>query len=149
MQAKRNLSAAVLGALLSAGVPAITHAESQQEWLLRQLQITDGYTPERPTAPPKKTDGNASRTDTKAAKGSEGGTGYVGASQEGSGGSAYVGNPKKYNYLDDPSYRAYLRWNGFPDPRPATPSRTNNEAQTKAGNTQMSAEDKSGTQKSE
>ena len=51
--------------------------------------------------------------------------------------------------LDDPSYRGYLRWNGFPDPRPATPSRTNSEAQTKAGNTQVSAEDKSGAQKSE
>jgi hypothetical protein len=98
MQAKHKLSAAVLIVLLSAVGPAITHAESKQEWFLRQLQMTDGYTPERPTAPLKKSDGNASRADTKAAKGSEGGTGYVGTSKEGSGGGAYVANPKNYYF---------------------------------------------------
>lgn len=109
MQAKHKLSAAILGALLSAAVPAVTHAESQQEWLLKQLQITDGYEPERPMAPSKKSDGNASRTDTKEAKGAEGGTGYVGTSKEGSGGGAYIGNPKNYYngfspYTSDPQY---------------------------------------------
>jgi hypothetical protein len=109
MQAKHKLSAAVLIALLSAVGPAITHAESQQGWFLRQLQMTDGYTPERPTAPLKKSDGNASRTDTKAAKGSEGGTGYVGTSIEGSVGSALIVDPKNYYngfspYASDPQY---------------------------------------------
>ena len=50
--------------------------------------------------------------------------------------------------LDDPSYKAYLRWNGFSDPRPATSS-ANKEAQAKAGNTQASANGKSGAQKDE
>jgi hypothetical protein len=97
MKAKHTLSAAVLGLLMLTAIPAISHAQSQSDWFLKQQQMTDGHT----TIP------------------------------------------------DDSSYRAYLRWNGFPDPHPATPSRTNNEGQTKAGNTQMSAEDKSGTQKSE
>jgi hypothetical protein len=111
MQAKHKLSAAALIALLSAVGPAITHAESQQEWFLRQLQMTDGDTPATPTAPPKKSDGNASRTDTQAAKGSEGGTGYVGTSTEGSVGSAIVVDPKNYYngfspYSSDPQYSA-------------------------------------------
>jgi hypothetical protein len=97
MKAKHTLSVAVLGTLMLTAVPAISHAQSQSEWLLKQQQMTDGHT----------------------------------------------------SIQDDPSYRAYLRWNGFPDPRPATRSGTNNEAQTKAGNTQMSGEDKSGAQKSE
>lgn len=97
MNAKHTLSAAVLGTLMLAAVPAITHAESQTESLLKQQQMTDGYT----------------------------------------------------SILDDPSYRAYLRWNGLPDPQPATPSRANQETPTKAGSTQMSADGKSGAQKSE
>jgi len=106
MQAKHKLSAAVLGALLSAGGPALTHAETQQEWLLRQLQITDGYTPERPTAPPKKTDAKTSLTDTKAAKGDGP---YVGTSIEGGVRGAYIGDPKNYYngfspYMSDPQY---------------------------------------------
>jgi hypothetical protein len=97
MKAKHTVSAAVLGTLMLTGVPAISHAESQAEWFLKQQQMTDGHT----------------------------------------------------TILDDPSYRAYLRWNGFSDLRPATPSRANSEAQTKAANTQKSAEDKSGTKNSE
>jgi hypothetical protein len=97
MKAKHTLSATVLGTLMLTAIPAISHAESQAEWFLRQQQMTDGHT----------------------------------------------------TILDDPSYRAYLRWNGFRDLRPATPSTANKDAQTKAGNTQKSAEDKSGAQKSE
>jgi len=98
MKAKHTLWAAVLGTLMLVAAPAITHAESQTEWLLKQQQMSDGQTP----------------------------------------------------LLDDPSYRAYLRWNGFPDPRPVMPSRANKEAQAKAGSAQMmSAEGKSGAQKSE
>ena len=109
MQAKHKLSVAVLGALLSAVGPAITHAETQQEWLLRQLQMTDGYVPETPAAPPRKSDGNTSRTGTKTAKGTQSGAGYAGASKDGSGGSAYVGNPKNYYngfspFTSDPQY---------------------------------------------
>jgi|ERR1700674_729516 hypothetical protein len=108
MQAKLKISAAVLGTLLCAMAPAITHAESQQEWFQKQLQVTDGYTPETSTAALKKGGGNTSRTDPEAAKG---GTGYAGASKEGSGGSARIGNPSNYfngfsPYASDPQYSA-------------------------------------------
>jgi outer membrane murein-binding lipoprotein Lpp len=92
MQAKLKLSAAVLGTLLCAVAPAITHAESQMEWFQKQLQLTDGYVLDAST-PALKSDGNASRTDTKAARGADGRTGYVGASIKGSSGSALIGNP--------------------------------------------------------
>jgi hypothetical protein len=91
MKAKHTLSVAVLGTLMLTAVPAISHAQSQSEWFLKQQQMTDGHP----------------------------------------------------SILDDPSYRAYLRWNGFPDLRPATASTASKDAQTKAGNTQMSGEDKS------
>jgi len=97
MKAKHTLSVAVLGTLMLTAIPAISQAQSQSEWFLKQQQMTDGHT----------------------------------------------------TILDDPSYRGYLRWNGFPDLRPATAPTANKDAQTKAGNNQMSAEDKSGAQKSE
>jgi hypothetical protein len=96
MQAKVKLAAAVLGTLLCAVAPAITHAETQQEWFQKQLQLTDGYMPEASTSVLKKTDGKTSRTDPGTAKSADGGTGYVGASMEGSSGSARIGSPKNY-----------------------------------------------------
>jgi hypothetical protein len=96
MQAKVKLAAAVLGTLLCTIAPAITHAETQQEWFQKQLQLTDGYMPEASTSVLKKTDGKTSRTDPGTAKSADGGTGYVGASMEGSSGSARIGNPKNY-----------------------------------------------------
>lgn len=108
MQAKVKLSAAVLGTLLCTVAPAITHAETQQEWFQKQLQLTDGYMPDAST-PALKSDGNALRTDTKAVRGADGRTGYVGASKEGGVGSALIGNPKNYfngfsPYASDPQY---------------------------------------------
>jgi hypothetical protein len=109
MQAKLKISAAVLGTLLCAMAPAITHAESQQEWFQKRKQMIDGYMPgymfEAFSAVPKKSDAETSRTDTKTA------TGYVGASKEGSGGSARIGNPRNYfngfsPYASDPQYSA-------------------------------------------
>jgi hypothetical protein len=97
MKAKHTLSAAILGTLMLTAIPAISQAQSQSEWFLKQQQMTDGHT----------------------------------------------------TILDDPSYRAYLRWNGSPDLRPVTASTANKDVQTKAGNTQMSTEDRSDTQKSE
>ena len=97
MKAKHTLWAAVLGTLMLVAAPAITHAESQTEWLLKQQQMSDGQT----------------------------------------------------SILEDPAYQAYLRWNGFADPRPVMPSRANKEAQSKANSVQMSAEGQSGAQKSE
>jgi len=111
MQAKHKLSAAVLGTLLFAAAPAITHAESQQEWFQKQLQVTDGYGQEASSAALKNSDGNTSQTDMKAAPGAEGRTGYVGASKEGRVGSVLIGGHK--SILDDPSYQSYQRWNGF------------------------------------
>lgn len=109
MQAKVKLSAAVLGTLLCTVAPAITHAETQQEWFQKQLQLTDGYMPEASTPLVKKSDGNTSPMDMKAAKGEKGPTGYVGASKEGGVGSALIGNPKDYfngfsPYASDPQY---------------------------------------------
>ena len=95
MQAKLKRSAAVLGTLLCTVAPAITHAETQQEWFQKQLQLTDGYIPEASTPVLRKSDGNTSRTDTKAAKSADGGTGYVGASKEG-GVGRLIGSPKNY-----------------------------------------------------
>ena len=96
MYAKVKLSAAVLGTLLFTVAPAITHAGTQQEWFQKQLQLTDGYIPEASTPAPKKTDGDTSRTEAGAAKSADGGTGYVGASKEGSSASAFIDDPKNY-----------------------------------------------------
>ena len=71
MQANLKRSAAVLGTLLFTLAPAITHAATQQEWLQTQLQLTDGYTSEASTPALKKSDGNTSRTDTKAPRGAD------------------------------------------------------------------------------
>ena len=98
MQAKLKISAAVLGTLLCAVAPAITHAESQQEWFQQRKQIIDGcmpgYMPGACTAVHKKSDADMSRTDSQAVEDAEGGTGYVGASKEESGAGARIGNPE-------------------------------------------------------
>jgi len=111
MQAKLKRSAAVLGTPLCTVAPAITHAETQQEWFQKQLQLTDGYIPEASNPALKKSDGNTSGTDTKAAKSADGRTGYVGASKDGDVGSALIGSPKNYfngfsPYVSDPQYSA-------------------------------------------
>jgi len=108
MQAKLKYSAAVLGTFLFTTFPAISHADPEA-WLHREPQLTGGHVPDASTPALKKCDTSASRTNTKAAKDAEGGTGYGGASKEGGGGSAYVGNPKNYYngfspYTSDPQY---------------------------------------------
>lgn len=46
-----------VAAALLAVVPALSHAETQTEWLQRQLQITDGYVPPPAEAMPRKEKG--------------------------------------------------------------------------------------------
>jgi hypothetical protein len=43
MQSKHRLSIAALSTLFFAAAPAISHAESQTEWLFKQLRVSDGY----------------------------------------------------------------------------------------------------------
>ena len=92
MHARVKLSAAVLGTLLFTVAPAITLAETQQEWFLKQLQATDGYIPEASTPTSKKNDGDTVRTDTGSTKSADRDTGYIGASMEGRNASLPIGN---------------------------------------------------------
>ena len=50
----RHAFAASLGAALLATLPTMSSAETQTEWLLRQLQISDGGTQPAPQAMPGK-----------------------------------------------------------------------------------------------
>jgi hypothetical protein len=97
--------------LLCGVVPAVTHAESQLEWFQRQLQMTDGHTPD--LSAPAPASGNASglRTDVTRVKPPESGTGYVGTSKEENPGRARLGYPGTYYnglspYASDPQYSA-------------------------------------------
>lgn len=43
MLSRYAISAATLGTLILAATPAVTHAAGPSDWLLRQLEQTDGY----------------------------------------------------------------------------------------------------------
>ena len=59
MNAKRLLATTALDALVAAIAPLAARAETQSEWLQRQLTMTDGYAPALTIAQLKSSDGTA------------------------------------------------------------------------------------------